>query len=225
MVEDDPRLQVVAEASTLSSFRKKLRGERPEVALLDWSMASHDLELTTALLQSDHHSPSIIFLTVSENCRQKQEMLRLGASAFVSKWCSGRKLRSAVWTACTERIPPETQPAESSLAGSGPAPSSHRYGGAHREAYSQRTSDFIPMVCSGLRNKEIAVQVGHRRIHVVASHDRHLYQASGGGSPGTRCLGLLSRPGFPGQTIPPSAHLRSRGTLLIAYASPPAITA
>jgi DNA-binding NarL/FixJ family response regulator len=86
MVEDDPRFQVVAEASTLSSFRKKLMGERPEIVLLDWSMASQDLKFTTALLQSDLDSPSIIFLTVSKNCRRKQEMLRLGASAFVSKW-------------------------------------------------------------------------------------------------------------------------------------------
>jgi two-component system nitrate/nitrite response regulator NarL len=159
MVEDDPRFQVVAEASTLPSFRKKLMSGRPEVALLDWALASQDLECTTALLQSDLHSAAIIFLTVSENTKQKQEMLRLGASAFVSKWCSGRRLRSAVWTACTERIPPKTAPAEASLADSCPAPPVA--GPEQRiEKLTRREREMLPLVCSGLKNKEIALELG-----------------------------------------------------------------
>src|SRR5580704_6033347 len=67
IVEDDPQFQVVAEASTMQSFRKKVIAERPDVALVDWSMASQDLAVTTALLQSQLHITSMLFLTVSEN--------------------------------------------------------------------------------------------------------------------------------------------------------------
>ena len=38
MLEDDPRFEVIAEASTMPSLQKKLIAERPEVALVDWSM-------------------------------------------------------------------------------------------------------------------------------------------------------------------------------------------
>jgi DNA-binding NarL/FixJ family response regulator len=102
VVEDDPRFQVVAEASTMPSFWKQVIAEGPEVALVDWSMASQDLAATTELLQSDLHTTSMIFLTVSENSQEmqeKQEMLRLGASGFLSKWSSARKLQKAVFKA------------------------------------------------------------------------------------------------------------------------------
>ena len=105
MVEDDPRFQVVAEASTMPSFQKKVVTVRPEVALVDWSMASQDLNSTMAFVQSDLHATSIIFLTVSE--QEKQEVLKVGAQAFLSKWSSARKLQTAVLKASNGRMQPE----------------------------------------------------------------------------------------------------------------------
>ena len=102
MLEDDLQFQVVAEAFTLASCHKKIIAQRPQVAFLDWCMASKNLELTTALLQSVRPTTAIIFLTVSENSQQKQEMLRLGARAFLSKWCSAAKLRTTALRACKD---------------------------------------------------------------------------------------------------------------------------
>jgi chemotaxis response regulator CheB len=82
MLEDDLQFQVVAEAFTLASCYRKIIALRPQVAFLDWCMASKNLELTTALLQSVRPTTAIIFLTVSENSQHKREMLRLGARAF-----------------------------------------------------------------------------------------------------------------------------------------------
>src|ERR1700744_1867678 len=101
MVEDDLRFQVVAEASTMPSFQKRVNAGGLEVALVDWSMASRDLTATVELLRSDLHMTSIVFLTVTENSEQKREMLRLGARAFVSKWSSAQKLQKAVLKAST----------------------------------------------------------------------------------------------------------------------------
>jgi DNA-binding NarL/FixJ family response regulator len=159
MMEDDPRFQVVAEASTMSSFRKKVMAERPDVALLDWHMASQDLEVTIALIKSDLHAASIIFLTVSENSPEKREMLRLGARAFVSKWCSAGKLRTAVSKACPGPVSPGSSVAGASVSGrlsaASPTDAARRI-----EELTHRERQLLPLVCSGRKNKEIALHLG-----------------------------------------------------------------
>jgi two-component system, NarL family, nitrate/nitrite response regulator NarL len=160
MLEDEPQFQVVAEASTMPSFRKKVFAEAAEVALVDWSMASQDLAATTELLQSDLHSTSMIFLTVSENSQAKREMVKLGAHGFVSKWTSARKLQKAVFKADERRLALVSSAAEAGLAGSVAAPSSTQSEPQRIQRLTQRELQLLPLVCSGLKNKEIALQLG-----------------------------------------------------------------
>jgi two-component system, NarL family, nitrate/nitrite response regulator NarL len=157
IVEDDPRFQVVAEASTMQSFRKKVIAERPDVALVDWSMASQDLAVTSALLQSQLHITSVLFLTISENSDEKREMVRMGARGFVSKWCTAQKLRKAVFKACNERWPLGKEGAPS---GSVSAASSANSKQRAIERLTYRERQLLPLVCSGLKNKEIALRLG-----------------------------------------------------------------
>jgi DNA-binding NarL/FixJ family response regulator len=156
MLEDDLRFQVVAEAYTLASCHKKIIAQRPQVAFLDWCLASKNLELTTALLQSVRATTAIIFLTASENSPQKREMLKLGARAFLSKWCSASKLRRSALKACND-LPPSAMDISAS---------DHRFVQPAADAeqrvkqLTQRERQLIPLVCSGLKNKEIAQQLG-----------------------------------------------------------------
>lgn len=156
MIEDDSRFQVIAEASKLPSFCKKVIAERPDVALLDWSMASQDIDLTTALLESSSQATAIIFLTVSEDSIQKREMLKLGARTFLSKWCSARRLRTAVRKAC---ISDQTLATETAAADNFPAPFI-THAEERMKQLTRRERQLLPLVCSGLRNKEIAHQLG-----------------------------------------------------------------
>jgi two-component system, NarL family, nitrate/nitrite response regulator NarL len=160
MLEDEPLFQVVAEASTMPSFRKKVIAKAPEVALVDWSMASQDLAANTELLRSDLRSTSVIFLTVSENSEQKREMVKLGAYGFLSKWTSARKLQKAVFKACDGRVAPESSAAEAGLAGGLSAPSSTDSEPQRIQRLTDRERQLLPLVCSGLKNKEIALQLG-----------------------------------------------------------------
>jgi DNA-binding NarL/FixJ family response regulator len=159
MVEDDPRFQVVAEASTMPSFQKRVHAGGLEVALVDWSMASRDLTATVELLRSDVHMTSIVFLTVSENSDQKREMLSLGARAFVSKWCSARQLQTAVLKASTGARPMEKSAAEADLAASHSTPSITD-AEQRMKQLTRRERQMLPLVCRGLKNKEIALQLG-----------------------------------------------------------------
>jgi two-component system, NarL family, nitrate/nitrite response regulator NarL len=159
MVEDDPQFQVVAGARTMPSFQKKVISERPEVGLVDWFMASQDLATTTSLLNFGLHSTSIVFLTVSENSPEKQEMLRLGARAFLSKWSSARKLRTAVLKASDGPPPQKNAAVGAALANGLPMPASTD---AERRItrLTRRECQLLPLVCSGLKNKDIALQLG-----------------------------------------------------------------
>ncbi len=160
MVEDDPRLQVVAEASTLPSLRKRVISEEAEVALVDWFMASQDLAATTALLQSDLPTTSVIFLTVSENSQEKREMLRLGARGFLSKWTSARKLQTAVFEASKGRLVLESSAAEAGLADNLSPPSATDSEAQRIKRLTHRERQLLPLVCSSLKNREIALWLG-----------------------------------------------------------------
>jgi DNA-binding NarL/FixJ family response regulator len=144
----------------MQSFRKKVLAEAPEVALVDWSMASQDLAATTELVQSDLHSTSVIFLTVSENSQEKREMVKLGAHGFLSKWTSARKLQKAVFKADERRLALENSAAEAGLARSLSAPSSTESEPHRIQRLTHRERQLLPLVCGGLKNKEIALQLG-----------------------------------------------------------------
>jgi DNA-binding NarL/FixJ family response regulator len=151
IVEDDPRLELVAEASTLGLLREKVKSETPDVALVDWSMASQDLASTAALLRSDHGT-SVVFLTVSEDSQQRRDILRLGARGVLSKYASASQLQSALWQACNGYLPLDMSIAALPATVSDPE---HRI-----QQLTRRERQLIPLVCSGLRNKEIAQQLG-----------------------------------------------------------------
>src|SRR5580698_3630474 len=151
IVEDDPRLELVAEASTLGLLREKVKSETPDVALVDWSMASQDLASTAALLRSDHGT-SVVFLTVSEDSQQRRDILRLGARGVLSKYASASQLQSALWQACSGHLPLDMSIAAMPATVSDPE---HRI-----QQLTRRERQLIPLVCSGLRNKEIAQQLG-----------------------------------------------------------------
>jgi DNA-binding NarL/FixJ family response regulator len=151
MVEDDPRFEVIAAASTMLSVWKNVLDERPEVALLDWCTASQDIELTRALLRSGRHATSFVFLTVSDDSRQREDMLKLGARTFVSKWSSPEDMRAAVVNACKE---PRSKPPATATA---PAAPDVQF---RIRQLTKRERQLLPLVCSGLKNKEIAAELG-----------------------------------------------------------------
>jgi DNA-binding NarL/FixJ family response regulator len=158
-LEDDPHIQVVAEASTLACLIKRVTAMRPDIALVDWFMASQDLATTAGLLRSEQLKTSIIFMTVPEYSPQRRSTVEFGAAAFVSKWSSAQKLRSAVLKACTAAASPE----DSMVAADrhDRVPRLVRVDAEQRlKRLTYKERRLLPLVCGGLRNKEIARRLG-----------------------------------------------------------------
>jgi DNA-binding NarL/FixJ family response regulator len=160
MIENDPRFEVVADVSTMPSLLKKIIADPPEVALVDWSMASQDLATVTALVQSSLRKTSFLFLTVSQNSAEKRQMIKSAASGFVNKWCSGTRLRNAVSKACEGRLSPRDPLTEMGLEAARLENSDTALELQRIERLTQRERQLLPMVCGGLKNKEIALCLG-----------------------------------------------------------------
>jgi DNA-binding NarL/FixJ family response regulator len=160
ILEDDPRFQVVAEASTMSCFRKRVITQEPDVALVDWNLASLNLAVITELLQSQFHITSIIFLTVSDISREKQQMVRLGARGFLNKGCSARKIQDAVSGASKAARTVEDSLRDMRNSDRSQVTSSRGLAGQSIMLLTSRELELIPMVCKGLKNKEIALRLG-----------------------------------------------------------------
>jgi DNA-binding NarL/FixJ family response regulator len=151
-LEDDPQIQVVAQASTLACLQKRVTAMWPDIALVDWFMASQDLASTARLLRSNHHATSTIFMTVPGSSPERRDTDEFGAAAFVSKWSSAQKLRSVVLKAYRDAV---------SLGGGAlhrtdrrRMPETEAVQRLKRLTYKERR--LLPLVCEGLRNKEIA---------------------------------------------------------------------
>jgi two-component system, NarL family, response regulator LiaR len=142
----------------MQSVWKNVLLEQPEVALLDWSTASRDIQTTRALLQSDRHPTSIIFLTASEDSRQKRVMLRLGAEAVLAKTCSAEELRATILKACRQLLPDTSNPGKSRTLKRAAACSQDP--AVRIRQLTRRERQLIPLVSSGLKNKEIAQALG-----------------------------------------------------------------
>jgi DNA-binding NarL/FixJ family response regulator len=108
------------------------------------------------MLQSVRPTIANLFLTVSEDSQQKTEMLRFGRGHSPANGAprpsSERRLYESAKT-----CPP--QPGKPSASGSN-APLSAAEAEQRVMQLTQRERQLIPLVCSGLKNKEIAQQLG-----------------------------------------------------------------
>jgi len=102
MIQHEARFHVVGHALSLRSFRKKMIVERPEVALVDSSMAFQDIESIIRLLRSHRCKLTVVFLTASEVSPVQRAKLGLVHYEFIDKRCTALELRTAVWRAYKE---------------------------------------------------------------------------------------------------------------------------
>jgi DNA-binding NarL/FixJ family response regulator len=110
MIEVEARFHVVGHASSLRSCLNKMIVERPEVALVDSSMAFEDIESIIRLLRSRHRKLSLVLLTTLEVSPVQRAKLALIHCEFVDKRCTAFELRTAAWKAYKELASSDSGP-------------------------------------------------------------------------------------------------------------------
>jgi DNA-binding NarL/FixJ family response regulator len=189
ILEEDPRLEVTAETSTMPAIWKTVQARRPDAVLVDWTTAAEHLGIARMLLRSRSYATPTVFLTVSE-APPPRSVLGMDAVS-VSKWSSPERLRSAVWKAvarsagartaargeakgaslCATSSPLRSSPAKRSgearlLTATGTVAARPHSSSAVHDAEKRiqqlttRERQLLPLVSRGRKNKEIAAELG-----------------------------------------------------------------
>ncbi len=158
IIEGEPDLRVVGEASDGAEALEQARRRLPDVVLMDVQMPRLDgLEATRRLLRGDAagHHPRIIMLTTFDLDEYVFEALRAGASGFLLKNAPAADLVAAIRiVAAGDALlaPAITSRVVETFASRRPSAEARR----RVESLSPREKEVLDLVAHGLTNAEIA---------------------------------------------------------------------
>jgi len=181
MLEDDPDLQVVGEASTGEEAIFMATDLLPDVVVMDCAMpGTNGLEATRAILR-DRPSIAILMLSMHSEDTLVRQALEAGAHGYVLKSALDLDLANAVKrVAAGERIMGAARPGPSALKGE------------RARGLSARELEVLRLICRGKSNREIAVDlnlsantVAVHRANIMAALDIHKRPSSSSTRSGT----------------------------------------
>ena len=167
MLEDDPAIKVVGEASNGEEAIRLFRQLKPKVVVMDAAMpGTGGLAATRAILESAPDATVLILSMHSEETLVKQAMAA-GARGYILKNAVDLELGTAVKKAAagdTVLDPHLARPAP--LAGERP------------RRLTPRETEVLQLICDGLSNREIAAKL-ELSINTVAVHRANIMNALG----------------------------------------------
>ncbi len=166
MLEDDPGIRVVGEASTGDEAVARYRELLPDVVVMDSAMpGTGGIAATRAIVQANPAARVLMLSMHSEETLVRQA-LDAGARGYVLKSALDLDLASAVKQvfAGDEVVDPAVRRV--------PQP------GEERARLTPRELEVLQLICDGLSNKEIAVRLG-LSANTVAVHRARIMNALG----------------------------------------------
>jgi DNA-binding NarL/FixJ family response regulator len=158
VIETEPDLTVVGEASDGSEAVSVVRRLRPDVVLMDIAMPRQDGLSATRTLLAAPHPPRIIVLTTFDTDENLYRALQAGASGFLLKVSSPEHLITAIRVVAGGEAlldPAVTTRVISAFAGRpgpGPAP--------ELDELTPREVDVLRLLARGMSNAEISAGLG-----------------------------------------------------------------
>jgi DNA-binding NarL/FixJ family response regulator len=147
LVNVEPDMKLVAEASTGEEAIKEFKKHRPDITLMDLQMPDMSGIEATIAIRSDFPNARIIILTTYPGDVQVLRALKAGARAYLLKGELNRDLLEAIRAihAGQKRIPPEVAAELAEHTG--------------EDDLTSREIDVLRLIAAGSANKEIAGQL------------------------------------------------------------------
>lgn len=166
LLEDDPAIDVVGEASDGQEAVELAAALRPRVVVMDVAMRGmNGLEATRAILAGDAGVAVLMLSMHAEQTLVKQAMAA-GARGYVLKSALDLDLASAV-----QRVAAGETVLDPALAPSEEA-------GGERTSLTPRELEVLQLICDGLSNKAIAARL-HLSANTVAVHRANIMNTLG----------------------------------------------
>ncbi len=154
IIDSDPGLEVVGEASDGAEALDLVRRTRPDVVVMDVRMPRLDGLEATRLLLGLQEPPRILILTTFDSDDYVFDALRAGADGFVLKRAQPEELVRAVHTVAGGEV--LLYPAKVREMASRAQPRSERVSSAQ---LSGREQEVLRLMARGLSNNEIAAEL------------------------------------------------------------------
>lgn len=147
LINVEPDMKLVAEASTGQEAIEQFRLHRPDVTIMDLQMPGLDGVEAIRRIQGEFHGAKVIVLTTYTGDTQVLRALKAGAQAYILKGYVHRELLETIRAvyAGQKRIPPEVakQIADHAM----------------DDQLTSREIDVLRLIASGNANKQIADQL------------------------------------------------------------------
>ncbi|MDZ7720359.1 MAG: response regulator transcription factor [Balneolaceae bacterium] len=98
MLESQPEIDVVAEASDGEEIQKKLEDTLVDLVIMDISMPVKDGIQATKELKENHPDVKVLALTMSNDDLHIRQMIQAGASGYIMKSAGRQDLKDAIET-------------------------------------------------------------------------------------------------------------------------------
>ena len=167
LLEAQPNMRVVAEASDVDSALRLTRAHRPRILVLDLNMPGGDtLEAIPTILESSPDT-RIVVLTMQDEPAIAQASIQAGASGYVVKDAAGEELIQAVQLVLRGDTYLHPQ-LGARIAAQGSEPE-------RTDDLTDREREVLRLVALGHTNSEIASQL-FLSVRTVESHRAHIQQ-------------------------------------------------
>jgi two-component system response regulator NreC len=169
LLEAEPDIEVVAEASDAEAAIRYASGHRPTVLILDLNMPGGSGLQAIPRIRSQAPETQIVVLTMQDETAFAREALQAGVLAYILKEAASEELVKAVRMAAQGKtyLQPELG-ARLAAEPEAPAP----------DDLSDREREVLRLIALGHTNNEIAGQL-YLSVRTVESHRAHIQQKLG----------------------------------------------